>query len=222
MSMDDVEIIMESEDAFGLTFTETELVEMDTVGKFVKLIHSKLRQSEDDPCLSMRAFYELRKELSKQLKIDKRSIKPDSQLRDIFDDNYREQWQQLCKALNTLPVDLKLPIGLDNLIYKQIPIGIFFISIVLFFMISPFIIWLSFFTALLSIIIGVLLTQKKRTELPHDKIRDLIPYLSSTNTDTWSEQDVFEKVREIAVEILAVKPEDVKMESTWIYDLGMN
>ena len=220
MGLDLVEIIMATEEAFKLAIADSEAEKCDTVGKLVGLIQAKISQFSDGACQSQHGFYVVRKHLIEQLNLSRSAIKPDNKLDDIIPFSRRNEiWQQLIfsiTARNYVP-PLQYPnwMALMNFI---IPIGTF----ITLFIWSNII--LAFVLSGLTFLTLATFTNRYKAQFPanYSSVRDLVVLVPILDNAVWTKETIFEKIKEITVEISGVKAEDVQMGSKWITDLGID
>ncbi len=79
MGLDGVELVMEIEEEFGIELSDDEAGPVETVGQIIQLVESKL--SPESRQQLGPAFYRLRQVLADSVLIDKRLIRPDTDLR---------------------------------------------------------------------------------------------------------------------------------------------
>ncbi len=220
MGLDLVEIIMATEETFKFAIADSEAEKCDTVGKLVELVHAKISQFSDGPCQSQHGFYVIRKQLMEQLNLSRSAIKPDTRLDDIIPVSRRNEiWQQLIfsiTARNYVP-------SLDHPAWMELTI--FLISVGTF--IALFIwsnIILAFVLSGLAFLTLATFTNGYKVQFPanYSRVRDLVVLVPILDNAFWTKETIFEKIREITVEISGVKAEDVKMESKWVADLGID
>jgi hypothetical protein len=63
MCSDQVDLITRTEEKFGISFDDNELVKIRTVGEYFQLILSKLTPVTSTVCLTSHTFYLIRKQL---------------------------------------------------------------------------------------------------------------------------------------------------------------
>ena len=225
MGLDGVELIIAIEDEFKVTLTPQEVFEADTVGRVVDVIYTRLRHSNDDPCLSQQGFHVVRKRLMEQFSISRSEIKPDSKLETLIPAvERRAEWNELIAALAGEKCDwigLERPDRINRFVVFVFPL-IAFVATALF--VPMYLIWLGIVPAILALIVGNRMTEKYAVLIPQDysEVKSLIPLVKSLDNRVWTKDEVFAKVRDITVDVLAVTPDKVKLESRWVNDLGMD
>src|SRR5437763_15243690 len=101
MGLDSVELVMELEDAFGVSIPDDDAEKAQTVGQTVLLIVDLLSRSRGpDPsyCASARAFYQLRRELVAHCGIARKVIRPDSRVGELVPSGPRRNaWADIAR-----------------------------------------------------------------------------------------------------------------------------
>src|SRR5215204_1231033 len=83
MGLDGVEMVIATEERFGITISDAEAEAIRTPGMLIDLVVSKVQLSSERYCRSQRAFYLLRRALHSSFGIDRGSIRPDSPVRTL-------------------------------------------------------------------------------------------------------------------------------------------
>jgi acyl carrier protein len=224
MGLEGVEIVMAIEEEFKIAITDAEAAAADTVGKVVDLVLARLRQNADEPCPSQRGFYVIRKQLMGQLGLPRSVVKPDTRLEDLIPDEDRRQiWRNLIRTLTgegNASVALLRPKWMDRIVTLVIPAIVFGLTLI---WVPLELFWLGLFPALFAAYLGDKMTTPWKTQFPSafSRVKDLIPFVKTLDCRVWSKDEVFDKVRVISVGILGVKPEQVKLETFWVKDLGV-
>jgi len=224
MGLDGVELIMAVEEEFKIAISDAEAGRSDTVGKLVEVVHSRLRHDAKEPCPSQHGFYVIRKQLMRQLRLSRAAVTPDTKLGELIPAlNRRAVWLDLIRSLTgehaTGPA-LVRPKRLNRLILLLLPSLAFLLALLW----VPFdFFWIGFFPAIGIALLGDRLTIPFKTEFPLEfsQVKDLICLVETLDSRTWSKDEVFAKIREISVEILGVKPEQVTLGANWVKDLGV-
>ena len=224
MGLDGVELVMAIEEEFKIAISDAEASEADTVGKVVNLVHARLRQNADEACPSQHGFYMIRKQLMEQVRLPRSAVQPDSRLEDLIPNaGRRTVWRNLIQTLtgaSNTSAALVRPKWLNRIVTLLLPVVAFGLTLN-WVPLSLF--WLGFFPALFVAYLGDKMTSPWKTQFPsaYARVKDLIPFVKTLDSRVWSKDEVFAKVRQISVEILGVKPEQVKLESHWVDDLGV-
>ncbi len=224
MGLDGVELIINIEDEFEISISDDEVYKSATVGNMVDLILSHLRRSKNELCPSQRGFYIVRRTLMDKYNVPRNLIKPSTKLNDLFEKKARYKvWKELVSSLakkSTFIPSLSRPRLINNIVFIFLPL-LFSLSLI-------------FMTGIKGIPIGVIMyifvmiilakfTQPFKTEFPNKiyVVKDLIRFVTTTNDKVWTKDEVYEKLREISVRVLGVKPEDIKPEAHWVKDLAV-
>jgi len=84
MGLDTVELVMATEEAFGLDIPDRIAERMRTPRDVVAFLHDQLPQSTDTGCLTQHAFYRLRATCARHLAVDRRDLAPALALTDLL------------------------------------------------------------------------------------------------------------------------------------------
>jgi acyl carrier protein len=224
MGLDGVELVMAVEEEFKIAIPDSDAFEADTVGKLVDAVHSRLRQNVEEPCPSQQGFYLLRKELMTELGLARSAVKPDSELDNLIPKaGRRHLWRDFVHSVTggeNISTALVRPRPLNWAVVLVLPCVAFLATLK---WVPGSLFWLGFFPALAVLFLADRVTTPFKTCFPSkfSRVRDLVPFVRTLDSKVWSRDEVFQKIREITVEILGVKPEQVKMESHWVNDLGV-
>jgi acyl carrier protein len=224
MGLDAVELVMAVEEEFKVDLPAEEAVQCETVGKLVDLVHSKVRQSAADPCLSQRGFYVVRKTLMGVLGLERSRITPESVLENLIPrDDRVTVWRKVFQSLqgdSAVAPTLICPRWMKWMTSLVIPGTVCVLITALT--------WLPFIAAFLIAVVAGLLTGLTtipfRIEFPAScsRVKDLVRYVGSLDPRVWSKETVFVKLREIIVEQLGVKESQVTLEAHFVNDLLMD
>jgi acyl carrier protein len=224
MGLDGVELVMAVEEEFNIAIPDSDAFQADTVGKLVDVVHSRLRQDAQQSCPSQQGFYLLRKELMQKLGLVRSAVKPDSELKNLIPKARRRHlWRDFVHSVtggDNMTTALVRPRPLNWMVVLVLPCVAFIASLK---WVPGSLFWLGFFPALAVLFLADRVTTPLKTCFPSkfSRVRDLVPFVRTLDSKVWSRDEVFLKIREIAVEILGVKPDQVKMDSHWVNDLGV-
>lgn len=224
MGLDAIEIVLAVEDEFQIAVTDEEANNSETPAQLTEIIYSKLRQSNDDICLSQHGFYTVRKILMRQLDISRNIIKPDTLLSQLLDIKQRlKYWDKILSQLSrgqTIRVNLERPKWLKITIYFVMPLIVFPI----FFYLTYFSIPLTVLAVGALIFILTLFTKSMKYEFPSNfmYVKDLIKIVGTLQTKVWGKDEVYKKVRKIVAAQLNIKENDILPDSHFVKDLGVS
>jgi hypothetical protein len=114
MGLDFVELVLAWEDAFGISISDAEAEKMFTTRQVAECIFEKVRSPmpEDRGCLSMRAFFRLRKAFQTE-GVPRREIRPDAKLTSLLPSRQRRDiLSSVCERAGLRPLK-RLPFGLQ-------------------------------------------------------------------------------------------------------------
>jgi len=235
MGLDGVELVMEFEEEFGIELKGEEFINAFTLRMVFDLIYSKLQNIDGRTCQTQQAFYILRKAFVKMFDLDRKSIKPDMQFRNLIPKSQeKEIWEQIRIAIaaRSWP-ELMRPLWMSRTIiaagfaifcmasytaiYYQIRAG---------FADVKGITGAAFLGILLVIpfaIIAARLTHPWKVYVPlqFKSVRDLIPYAITSDRIKWDREGVSIRVKQIVMEQLAVKESKYTEDSRFVEDFGM-
>ena len=121
MGLDAVELVMDVEEAFEFSIPDEGYAQMRTVGELHQYILRQLEvqhqlHAEHRTCPSVPAFVEIRLAITSLLAIDRKFVRPSSQLASIIPRRLRRNiWQQLQEKAHINLPPLVLPVGLRQL-----------------------------------------------------------------------------------------------------------
>ena len=112
--MDLVEIVVRTEDAFGIEIPDADATRITTPRKIADFVATKVLLSDESSCLSQQAFYFLRERFQPHLSFSRRMFRPNTPLEKLVPKQNRQfVWAtlQIEVSANALP-DLARPIWL--------------------------------------------------------------------------------------------------------------
>ncbi len=105
MGLDLVELVMEVEDAFGISISDEDVPTLETVGSLHQYVSKQVGERLRTPCLTAVAFYRLRRSLMSVLQVSRNELRPSTDLRQLIPSRGRRAvWRRLQASLG-----LKLP-----------------------------------------------------------------------------------------------------------------
>jgi hypothetical protein len=228
MGLDGVELLMNLEEAFGVEITDEEATNCKTPRMVIDLIVSKLNGAEGRVCRSQRAFYIIRRLLVRTFGLERKSIRPDTRLREFFPEpRQKELWDQLKAALtpgNWPP--LKLPLWMSRCVLA-LCIAVFPVGVIIGLLWPGQVgVALGFGVVLvvLAAIIAFSVTRPYCTCVPASIvfIRDVIPYaMTSDPTIGWTRREVSTVVKRITMDQLGLYEASYTEDSRFIEDFHM-
>jgi acyl carrier protein len=223
MGLDAVELIMAIEEEFQIAISDSEAAECTTVQDLVELIFSRVRQAGGAQCPSQQCFYLVRKKLSDTLGIQRRAIKPETKLEQIIPKENREKvWGEIVGSLVEGGIFRGQLVRPKWMTWGLLPASLI-LPLVLFMMFLNFPFFLALVFSLPFFILTYGTTRLYSTDFPDGMttVKDMIKLVKSLDPRTWSEQEVFIKIRAITAEQLGIDESQVTPEARFIDDLGM-
>lgn len=244
MGLDAVELVMRTEDEFGITLTDDEAGSIRTVGDFYQIVLSKLDASPS--CLSSKAFYRTRQALISCLQVPRREIRPSSDLESLLPaPTRRQQWGEIAEHLKLEFPHLQYPARWRQRFFR---IGALISAIVVLTcstlmlrtypgFLSGFALWIPAFAMWMILFAAIHSTFKRsatwlQTELPCQTAGELSRLILTSNyqffspigeqNTTISKDYVWKKLVEIICDQLQVEPSEVVPNARFVEDLGVD
>jgi acyl carrier protein len=225
MGLDSVELVMAVEEEFQIAISDSEASDCTTVRKLVELVHSRLRHSSKDPCPSQHSFYLARQKFIDLLHIHRNEIKPDTKLEEIIPTKNRKNlWKEVTTALSEGEFFRGRLVRPKWMTYSSFPAFLLLPCAVLMFCFD-----FPFTLALISSLpIYAALEWATRwlfsVEFPDGmtKVKDLVKLVKSLDSRTWTEEEVFAKIRTITAEQLGIDESVITLDAKFIDDLGVS
>lgn len=104
MGLDGVELVMAIEEEFGIDIADRDLQRMFTVGDIYSHLVKHLSKTTTKRCLTQKVFYQLRRAVMANYRLDRRSITPETKLSDFLSEKEIEEgwpWMQGFVGLQT-------------------------------------------------------------------------------------------------------------------------
>lgn len=222
MGFDGVEIVMDIEDEFEIAIANEEASQTKTVGELVDLVFLRLRHNRDEPCPSQHGFYVIRRVLMDSLELQRSLIRPETRLDELIGrEGRKEIWRGLLQRITGGEGQwpkLVRPVWLRVFVTGVLPASAFLVGVGLGTVSSAVVF------ALIVLFAFRLITAPFKTEFPKGfiQVKDLVKFVKTLNSEIWTRNAVFEKVRQIVVRELAVKESDVTLEANFVKDLGLS
>lgn len=238
MGLEMVELVVGSEETFGISIGDNELEVVSTVGDFYEFILKKLQITGKQTCMSSKVFYILRRGLIPLTGMKRQEITPDSELSELMPKRKRRKmYKQLCMSIGLRLPKLRLP----ECIQYTIPWIIISEAIVLIWLI-PFFQELIFVSNMLLAVLLVISYFILRTllnpfcidlsyfypasgnmltlgDLTKETLSINFKKFQSTETD-WNPDNVWIALKEIIIDTNGSSPEEVTKEARFIEDLN--
>jgi len=243
MGLDVVEIVLRVEESFGVDLPDDELESAATVGDLYRLLLRKLDGGYD--CLSSRTFYRVRRSMVNVLGVPRRTVRPGTELARLLPTgNRRSAWRRIAAEAGLRFPPLEFPRWFDwsaftlsvatMLVFSFCVVRLFggFQAVSLIAGVLPallaFLVGCAGVVAMMAALraafpfIGSLLPVATTSELVRAVLaRNLLQIREGARkTAKANEDEVWRILREIIVDQLQVREEEVVMEARFGEDLG--
>jgi acyl carrier protein len=232
MGLDTVEMVMETEETFGIKIADEEAERCITVGDFLACVLSHLPVGPRGRCLTAAGFYRLRRALTEALGVQRRDVRPKTRLADLlpWPKGRRAAWERVKKIAGVKIPELDRPKWVWNLIHLGVLPNLLLSVVVAGPALGPvwaFVIWLALMVPYYAI--AVCLTRPLAQCFPArcvtvgDAARQVLmhnytPFLRGQDAANW--QDVWHTLRGIISEQLGIDEEKITLEKRFVQDLG--
>jgi acyl carrier protein len=233
MGFEQLDMIIRTENNFGIAFDDAELIKISTVGEFYQLILSKLSPGNSTICLTSHTFYRIRKVLMDVFGLPRHSIKPIVRLENIIPKAFIYlHWKNL---------EIKLGLKLPTLQRPQWMETLFSVSVLLVILLAivlgigrfvhPLIAWAVGFMSFPLLVLENRLTQEWQIIFPKhiNDLGKLVKIVLQRNFSTIN-KDIKSCNKKEILELLILQLEDqfgipadkIKMDSRIAEDLGIS
>jgi len=218
MGLDTVELLMAIEDEFGIHIDDDDAVNLTTPEEAANYVYARVRKSEEDPCLSQKGFYKLRKVITETFNVKRNKIKPDTELKELLGDNIKRNWKLLKNSIGVK--DFPHLKRSNALFYSAVLIAPLITVIPLLLNSAPLeLILISFL--LLSVLLNSI-TYKMASIIPTEyaSVSSLIPYVECSKNTIWEKEHIIQRIIEITSEQLSIPIEKINKDSHFVQELG--
>lgn len=230
MGLDSVELILELEESFNISFSDEEASRMLTVGECYEAILKKLPSHEEKFCLSAVTFYKVRKALMSAVDLTRSEIRPATDLASLIPAKERRKvWRDMKSSLqlrlpSLAPPESTFPLALicafvGTIVlckYTSLTSGLLLLlpELFLFYMFFAWIGSIAFGTTFSEDIQTVRGFTKKVLAMNFGKL--------SANVAEHYHEEVWQSIQILVVEQLGVDIKDVTKEARFVADLGIS
>jgi acyl carrier protein len=119
MGLDTVELVLETEERFGIQIEDEEASRVRTMGDFHALVLRKLSVAPSQRCLTAMAFYRLRRAMADAFGVNRRWVRPQRRLDDVLPRKRRRRdWPILSEATGLRMPQLQVPEVLPKTLFR--------------------------------------------------------------------------------------------------------
>lgn len=227
MGLDGVELLMAFEEAFGVSITDGEAEKMLTPRLAGDIIFSKLETTDQATCQSQRAFYLLRKAMVRRLQLTRATFKPDTVFRDMVPEG------QLLQFLQDLKVEVRARSWPSAVRPRWLVICICgfagAVSVLVWYATKePLGMEIGSILGVVAVIVtGIALARLTRpfkiiVPLRYRKVRDLVPFVVTSDQIKWTREQVSVVVKRLTMEQLGLKEAQYWEDAHFVKDLGLD
>lgn len=233
MGLDSVEILVNVENAFGITISNYEAEKVATVGDIHNIVWRTLQGRQSMRCRSQQIFYKLRYTLSAKFNVPKEAIEPDASMNHLFPKIKRRLlYLKLEKVLQLKLPPLVLPsVWINTLVITGVLLiaGTMIVSLVLVYRFN-YTRWLT-----LLPVLGILVTKffsnildPVRTVFEPASLKAFTQKVLTLNYSTLlqetgaNQKEVELVINHIIADIAGVEVHEVTPEKHLGYDLGID
>jgi acyl carrier protein len=233
MGLDSVEILVNVENAFGITISNYEAEKIYTVGDIHNIVWRNIQGRQSMRCRSQQLFYKLRYIFINRYKIPREAIEPDASLNNIFPQkNRRLKYHRLQKELQLKLPELVLPAAWARALRVT---GVLFIPATL--AVTLVLIygyhrtrWLYLLPALglLATVFISNILDAVRTEFRPETIKEYTKEVLSLNYGTLMQEKPIDRkemevlINNVIAETMGIRLSEISPEKSLAYDLGID
>jgi acyl carrier protein len=239
MGLDGVELVMATEERFGIEITDEEATAVRTVGDLIQLVTGKLAVANESTCFTRKAFYLLRRTLMRITQAPRASIRPGTAIQTLPEaDDSKQFWQRLQTELGArnwpelqYPGPISFAIGTASIL-------IFAGALWGCLRLTSFGMWTWLFGLAFALAASILfaeqvarVTASLRTEIPDSRqtvgaLANLIvnrnPELIAVSREQWTQERIRLCLKEVISEQLGLPMEKLHDNARFVQDLGVD
>jgi acyl carrier protein len=219
MGLDGVELVLALEESFGVALTDEEAARSVTPAIIIDVIFGKLRASENQYCIAMRAFHLLRKAMVETLHIPRRSVTLSTDVRRFkAGKTDRQIWEELKTALHARR-------------WPPLARPTWLVACLWFLSIGTFCALLISFNGGVAAVGGGAVaivtsrgTRSFRVCIPSRcaRVRSLVPFAATSEGISWTRAQVAALVRKVVIEQLALQEGQYREDARFVEDLKLD
>jgi acyl carrier protein len=233
MGLDSVEILVNVENAFGITISNYEAEKIYTVGDIHNIVWRNIQGRQSMRCKSQQLFYKLRYILINRYKVPRETIELDASLNNIFPQkNRRLKYHKLQKELQLKLPQLALPAAwARTLVVTSVILipGALAVTLVLIYGYHRTR-WLYLLPALglLATVFISNILDAVRTEFRPETVKDYTKEVLSLNYGTLMQDKHIDRkemeglINNIIAETIGIDLREISPEKSLAYDLGID
>ena len=231
MGLDSVELVIETEETFGIEIENKDAEKLITVGRLYEYVCNKCNAQTNDSCVTQKVFYTVRNCISESFNICKKDINPGSSIENFTKNTpHKNFWEAFSEKTSLVLPPLKLPTWINCLITcvsllggLLLNLGLIHFSLInsTFAIIGTLFMWLLLFRVLAS------LATPFRTVIPA-KFRTIgglskgVMKLNIKKFEPLSRKETWSILVSLISEQLGIEKDEIKPESNFVVDFGID
>jgi acyl carrier protein len=220
MGLDAVELLLATEEEFGIHIDSADAAELATPAMLANHIESRVRSVGDKSCPSQVGFYRIRTALVKSFGANRRDVLPDSPIRAYLTGNVRTQWRQLQVAVGAK----EFPVLKRNLAILVATFGAFPTICAFPLLIAGFPPVLAAMAFCLACLAANYATYGMGSVIPpkYASVGSLIPFVTCDSSVQWTSELILERVIQLTSDQLGIPVEQIQSDAHFVRDLGLD
>lgn len=220
MGLDGVELILATEEEFGISIDDVDAERLNTPRDLADYVAYRLGAAKAGAkrCLSQAGFHRLRAVLVRQFGARRSDVRPDSRITDFLRGKMRTQWSELRLAIGgTLP---GLECGQPT--RGVLTVGVPLVTGALLLWLQPSL-WIGMPVVIASWIGGTVAAERMGSKVPDTltAVGGIVPYVRVHDTDEWRYDEILRRVILMTSEQLGVPLERIEPDHHFVKDLGL-
>ncbi len=230
MGLDGVELLLEVEDTFEISISDSDASHIRTVGDLYGIIRKRLGERTSEQCLTARAFYRLRRAFMQTTGCRRNQVHPAWPLEEALPRrNRRQQWRTLAGELGLKLPELRRPPWLVRSMVCAV-VAVFAAGLIARRLCSSPTGQQLLVALPVIIACAVILTRPMATVVPECRnvgdlakavLRDNFSALSGAKCASASDQDIWNSLVGIISDELGVPASDIEAETRFVEDLNV-
>ena len=220
MGLDGVELVLAVEEEFGISIADEDAENLQRPRQLADYVSAKLnvKDNQGQRCLSQMAFYRLRAALVSQLGCSRQDIKPETELRTLFNHDVRRQWRLLGEAVG--------PGIFPSLKCKP---RILWATRAIWLLGGLYTLWQAMSLSWLLIIalvlgaIAIWICTRWADQIPaqYREVKDLLPFVQLVSLEKLTPEVVLNRVIQIVATQTGISVDKISPDAHFINDLGI-
>lgn len=222
MGLDGVELIMATEDEFGIAIPDDDAWKLATPRLLADYVAQRLAAEgrvPDSRCISQVRFYRIRRYLIEHANAERKAIAPGSLLEAILNPELRKHWRQI-----------KTSIGMNRMpnLRPAPPLRWLLNALPVFAAVFVFVLSDSILAALGTLILVAMLAvdawRRLANQLPASMttVADLLPYIRTEELRNLLPDEILLRVLKITSEQLGIPLQKIQPDHSFVKDLGLD